>query len=33
MEQAVRTALQQSGKIIPWQVVTISTDGQILEEI
>lgn len=33
MEQAVRTALQQSGKIIPWQVVTISTGGQILEEI
>lgn len=33
IEQAIRTALQQSGKIIPWQVVTITTDGQILEEI
>lgn len=31
IEQAVKTALQQSGKLIPWQVVTISTDGQILE--
>ena len=25
-------ALQASGKMIPWQVVTISTDGAILEE-
>ncbi|WP_455655826.1 ATP-binding protein [Phascolarctobacterium sp.] len=33
IEQAVKTALQQSGRLIPWQVVTISTDGQILEEI
>ena len=24
-------ALQKSGKFIPWNVVTISTDGQILE--
>ena len=30
IENAVRRALQQSGKFIPWQVVTISTDGQIL---
>ena len=30
--QAVQTALRQSGKLIPWQVVTISTDGQILED-
>jgi hypothetical protein len=29
---AVKTALQASGKMIPWQVVTISTDGEILEE-
>ena len=29
LEQAVKTALQQSGKFIPWQVVTISTDGKI----
>ena len=31
MENAVKTALQNSGKFIPWQVVTISTDGRILE--
>ena len=29
---AVQRALQASGKMIPWQVVTISTDGSILEE-
>lgn len=28
---AVKKALQDSGKIIPWQVVTISTDGNIME--
>lgn len=31
MEHAVKTALQNSGKFIPWQVVTIGTDGEILE--
>lgn len=31
LEYAVKEALQNSGKFIPWQVVTISTDGQILE--
>ena len=31
IEQAVKTALQGSGKMIPWQVVTISTDGRVLE--
>ena len=31
MENAVKRALQQSGKCIPWQVITISTDGKILE--
>lgn len=31
IENAVKTALQNSGKMIPWQVVTISTDGKILE--
>ena len=31
IENAVKTALQSSGRLIPWQVVTISTDGQILE--
>ena len=32
IELAVKKALQESGKFIPWQVVTISTDGRILEE-
>lgn len=31
LENAVKRALQASGKMIPWQVVTISTDGKILE--
>ena len=31
IENAVKTALQNSGKLIPWQVITISTDGKILE--
>lgn len=31
LEAAVKTALQRSGKMIPWQVVVISTDGQILD--
>ena len=31
LEQAVVRALQQSGKFIPWQVVTLSTDGRILD--
>ena len=31
LEFAAKTALQQSGKFIPWQVVTISTDGRILD--
>ncbi len=31
IEHAVITALQNSSKMIPWQVVTISTDGQILD--
>lgn len=30
IEQAAVTALKQSGKFIPWQVVTIATDGTIL---
>ena len=30
IEHAVKTALQSSGKFIPWQVVTISSDGKIL---
>lgn len=32
LEHAVRQALLASGKMIPWQVVTIGTDGRILEE-
>ncbi|MBQ8357623.1 MAG: 4Fe-4S binding protein [Clostridia bacterium] len=31
IENAVKRALQAGGKFIPWQVVTISTDGRILE--
>lgn len=31
IERAVQNALQNSGKFIPWQVVTISTDGKILD--
>ena len=31
LENAAKCALQTSGKIIPWQVVTISTDGRILK--
>lgn len=31
IENAVKTALQNCGKLIPWQVVTISTDGRILD--
>ena len=31
LEQAVKRALQASGKFIPWQVVTIATDGRVVE--
>lgn len=31
IEMAVKTALQNSGKFLPWQVVTISTQGEILD--
>lgn len=30
IENAVKRALQASGKFIPWRIVTISTDGEIL---
>jgi hypothetical protein len=30
---AVTAALQSCGKMIPWQIVTISTGGEILEEL
>jgi ferredoxin len=29
---AVKTAMQNSGKIIPWQVVTVRTNGELVEE-
>ena len=31
LEMAAKRALQNSGKFIPWQVVTISIDGNIME--
>jgi len=31
IENMVKAALQRSGKMIPWQVVVISTEGQILD--
>ena len=31
LELAAKKALRQSGKFIPWQVVTISIDGKILD--
>jgi hypothetical protein len=31
IEHAVITALQNSGKMIPWHTVTLSTGGEILE--
>lgn len=29
---AAKRALQASGKMIPWQIVTVSTDGSLIEE-
>ena len=31
LERAAKAALKDSGKFIPWQVVTLSTDGRILD--
>lgn len=31
LEMAAKKALQASGKFIPWQVATISIDGNILD--
>ena len=31
IENAAKAAIQASGKFIPWQIVTISTDGRILD--
>lgn len=32
LEMAAKKALQDSGKFIPWQTVTISIDGKILDD-
>ena len=32
LEMAAKKVLQQSGKFIPWQVVTLSVDGKILDK-
>lgn len=32
LEMAAKKALQESGKFIPWQTVTVSVDGKILED-
>ena len=32
IEHAVRTALQNSGKFLPWQVVVVSTEGEIVPD-
>ena len=32
LEAAAKKALQQSGKFIPWQVVTVTVDGRLREE-
>jgi len=33
LENAAKRALQASGRFIPWQVVTIATDGRILDGV
>ncbi|MGN1306939.1 MAG: ATP-binding protein [Faecousia sp.] len=33
LEHAVKKALASSGKMIPWNVVTIATDGRILDRV
>lgn len=32
LESAVKTAPRNSQKLIPWQVVTVSIDGELIEE-
>ena len=32
LEMAAKKALQESGKFIPWQTITISIDGKILDD-
>ena len=31
IENAAKRAIMASGKFIPWQVITVTTDGKILE--
>ena len=31
-EMAAKKALRQSGKFIPWQVVTVTVDGRLKED-
>jgi hypothetical protein len=31
IENAVKCALMESGKFIPWRVITITTDGKIID--
>ena len=31
LELAAKKAIQRSGKFLPWQVITISVDGSILD--
>ena len=31
LEMAAKKALQESGKFIPWQAVTLSLDGRIID--
>ena len=33
IEQAVKKALLNSGKLIPWDVVVVSTDGRVLDRV
>ena len=33
LEHAVKTALKGSGKLIPWSVAVISTDGKVISEL
>ena len=32
LEMAAKKALQASGNFIPWQVVTVTVDGRLVEE-
>ncbi|MDL2288082.1 4Fe-4S binding protein [Oscillospiraceae bacterium OttesenSCG-928-F05] len=32
IENAVQRAIQRSGKTLPWQIVTVATDGRLLED-